>query len=146
MFSSFTKTPAKRAMDKIVAKLNAENFKYDFVGDKGDDIGLWMQGDNFDDGAARFRIIVDSDGKSVSFKLYTLVKGIDEDDLSGAFAFCNAMNKKYRWTRVYVDDDNDISIAMDAEVDQNSIGEQCFTLLNRMTSICDDIAGELKNA
>ena len=140
---SFGKSPAKKAMDKIVAAMNRHGNTDFQLNDEGTTMFITKNGSNFDGGSETFCISVDEDGLSVAFYLFSLVKGIPDSELAGAYAFCNHMNDKYRWVRVHVDKDNDLTIAMDAVVEPNTVGEECVELIERMARICNDIAGEV---
>ena len=133
-------------MDKIVAAMKNHGHTDFELNDAGTSIFITMNGNNFEDGEEIFCIHVDDDGLSVSLDLFSLVEGISPSELSDAYEFCNTMNDKYRWVRTHVDSDNDLSITIDAVVEPNTVGEECVELLERMASICNDIAGDLKNS
>ena len=49
----------------------------------------------------------------------------------------------YRWMRFYVDSDNEFTAALDAVINGETIGEECYELLGRAVSIVDDVCGKL---
>ena len=66
-----------------------------------------------------------------------------EEQLYDAYEFCNKMCYAYRWMRFYVDSDNEFTAALDAVINGETIGEECYELLGRAVSIVDDVCGKL---
>ncbi len=60
------------------------------------------------------------------------------------YKLLNAENAKYRWIKFYVDDDNDIRAEMDAVLDLDTAGDECFELMLRMCDIVDDAYVEIQ--
>ena len=94
------------------------------------------RGDNFE--GLTFTFIFDEDGGTLSVKVYSIVK-FKESQLTDAYAFANEMNTKYRWIKLYVDSDNELTAAMDAVITEKTVGEECIELLFRAVSIVDDV-------
>ena len=97
--------------------------------------------DNYKD--VTFYIFVDDDGNSVAVRAFSLSK-FDGEQIPVAYAFCNEMNRKYRWMRFYLDNENELTAAMDAVIEPKTAGEECYELLGRSVSIVDDVIGALK--
>ena len=59
---------------------------------------------------------------------------------------CNKLNTEYRWVKFYIDDDEDITAALDAVVDIDTVGDECVQLVRRMVNIYDDAYPTLMRA
>jgi hypothetical protein len=55
------------------------------------------------------------------------------------------MNDHYRWLRFYVDEDRELTAALDAVIPADSVGEICVELLHRSVSIVDSVCKELNS-
>ena len=93
-------------------------------------------GDNVDTIAVK--VIFDEDGDGlVALRCWSLGK-VPDNKRSAMVVVCNNLNKEYRWVKFYIDDDNDITAALDAVIDISTVGEVCIHLVNRMVGICDE--------
>ena len=79
------------------------------------------------------------DGRDVEIRSYSIAKINAEDPKQhlGALIACSEMNKKYRWIKFYLDDDNEITAEDDAVIDPYTTGEECYKLLGHMVNIVD---------
>lgn len=127
------------ARDAFVKKLDSEKIKYD-LHDEKPIVYINYKGDNFD--SLTFTFIFDDDGLSFALRIFSIEK-FDASQLNDAYEFCNSMCYSYRWLRFYVDSDNEFTAALDAVVSGDSLGDECFELLNRAVSIVDDVCGKL---
>lgn len=134
------KKPAQKALDKIKEFYTKKGIKYE-LDEENSRMSLKYKGNNFN--SLIFSLIVDEDGTTVAFRTFSIMQ-LKESELAAAYEFCNRMNCMYRWVRFYIDSDNELTAAMDAVVDMETIGEECYQLLARMVSIVDGVLGELK--
>ncbi len=86
------------------------------------------------EGAGKVRFVVWSIGKFPDAKL------------AAGMAACNALNAKYRWVKFYIDSDNEGCADMDAIVDEETVGPECYELLLRMVNIVDEAYPEIMRA
>ena len=63
-----------------------------------------------------------------------------------ALITCNRCNKRFRWVKFYIDDDNDLIVEADGIIDEMTVGEECIELLFRTVSILDDSYGDFMKA
>ena len=54
------------------------------------------------------------------------------------YAVINKVNSTYRWVKFYLDDDGDVRVEVDALLDDDSCGEECLGLFQRLGNIADD--------
>ena len=131
--------PAGKMLRLFTAKLDKMGVKYT-VNSERHVIMLRYRGDHFKELA--FTFTFDKDGKSVSLRVFSIAK-FKDDYLSYAYRFCNKMNVEYRWIKFYVDKDNELTAAMDAVINPETVGEECFEILARAVTIVDDVYGKL---
>lgn len=85
----------------------------------------------------RIMFIFDNDGKAVSLRCFSIAKLKDDsiDSKMKAFAICNALNQKWRWTKFFLDNDNEIVVQLDAVLDLLTAGEECLELISHTVGI-----------
>ncbi len=72
------------------------------------------------------------------FKNYDLGR-FDGDKYAAGLIACNDANKKYRWVRFFIDEDNDVVAEADAIVSDESVFDEVIELIVRMLNIIDDL-------
>lgn len=115
--------------------LEQRKVKYHELGP--DAIRVSYAGDNCPSIAVTF--IFNDDGRDVSIRCYSIAKINKEDKKQyyGSLYACSELNKKYRWIKFYLDDDNEITAEDDAVIDPYTTGEECYKLLGHMVNIVD---------
>lgn len=110
--------------------------KYEVVDDRT--IRFSYRGENMP--AIHINLRFDEDGKSASLLCYSIAKIKDDNVFSKAKAqaVCNDLNLRWRWTRFFIDTDDEFTAACDAVIDTYTAGEECLELVNRVASIIDD--------
>ncbi len=139
MFGMGKKSPADKMVKLFTRKLDAEGLKYNVRDDKPI-VSLNYTGDNFK--SLTFTFIFDDDGESVAIRVWSIIE-LEDYQLAEAYAFCNQMNYDYRWLRFYIDDDKELTAAMDAVINPMTADTECLELLNRTVSIVDKVYGKL---
>ena len=69
------------------------------------------------------------------------VVSIPAEKVAQALICCNKCNMRFRWIKLYIDDDNDLIAETDGIIAGDTVGDECLELLYRMVSICDDCYG-----
>ncbi len=133
------KSPSKAALQRFTRQLDSEKLKYSVSSDK-DVVRIIYNGDNFK--SVTFTFIFDDDGESFALRVFSIAQ-FTSNQLDDAYEFCNRMNDNYRWLRFYVDDDRELTAAMDAVVTNETVGAVGSELLHRAVSIVDSVCGEL---
>lgn len=86
----------------------------------------------------------DGDGK-VDMSVVHLGKFSAERLVAGLLT-CNDLNQNFRWVKFYLDSDNEACARCDAIIDLETVGDECFELMQRMLHIVDDALPDLKRA
>jgi hypothetical protein len=141
MMFGMKKTPAAVALQRFARQLDAERIKYS-VSDDNAVVRILYNGDNFK--SLTFTFVFDHDGKSVGIRVFSIAQ-FTSAQLEDAYEFCNRMNDHYRWLRFYVDEDRELTAALDAVIPADSVGEICVELLHRSVSIVDSVCKELNS-
>ena len=139
MFGAKKDNLARKMVKLFTKTLDQKKIKYD-LHDERPVVFLKYQGENFN--KLTFTFFFDDDGHSLSLKVYTILK-FQQDQLASAYIFANEMNKKYRWIRFYIDDDNELTADIDAVISESTVGEGCYELLSRAVDIVDEVCGIL---
>lgn len=87
----------------------------------------------------------DPDGGSVNIKVFEICKP-DEEKLMNMYVAINELNNSYRWIKLYLDDDNEVTASGDAIINEDTAGEECFEILVRYLSILDEAYPTLMKA
>lgn len=120
--------------DKFTRFLDGKDIRYSRRNDSCISIG-WDDLKNIKSVAVI--ISFDEDGKRVELRSYSVGSFKDELFTKGLIA-CNEVNKKYRWVKFYLDDDQDVVATDDAVIDSRTSDDECFELMIRMMSIIDE--------
>lgn len=84
-------------------------------------------------------VLFNDEGKNlVKLVSWTILTATTDDALAGGILACNEMNNTYRWTKFYIDSDNDLDAQIDCIVDEYTVGEELVDLVERIVSIADD--------
>ena len=82
-------------------------------------------------------IVVDNDGHSIGVRAFDFCK-FPADKKEKMYQVCSQSNRKYRWASFCVDeDDNTVTVAIDAIVTAETCGQIAFELLGRMAAVAD---------
>lgn len=88
----------------------------------------------------------DDDDNSVQIYSCDYCK-IPENKVSDMYEICSGLNKKYRWVKFFVNEENGFIIAeSDAVVDLETVGERVYELIGLMYGICDEAYPEFMRA
>lgn len=83
-------------------------------------------------------LVFDEDEHSVSCKCFNICK-FAADKKEAMYKVCNEVNAQYRWLKFYVDEsDNTITAQMDAVIQVESCGPECYEIVGRSVSIVDE--------
>ena len=127
------KTCAKAFTDK----LTSEDLKYE-VKELNDETLVIFPYDN------RETVLAFSGDDGEYVQMMTVIESMmDDERFVVAVLACNQQNRRYRFVRFFVDDDNDIRAFTDAFLDVNSAGEMCFGLLVRSLNIIKEARSEI---
>ena len=91
-------------------------------------------------------VAFDDDGKNRVTLISFTIGEFPQSQFAKALVTCNAMNRKYRWVKFYVNDDNCITVSSDAILDEDTCGDECFEYVYRMIRIVDEVYPEFMKA
>lgn len=80
----------------------------------------------------------DENERSVTLKCYNICK-FAEEKKAAMYKLCSEVNADFRWLKFYVDEsDNTITGQVDAVIQVESCGDECYELVCRSVSIVDE--------
>ena len=78
------------------------------------------------------------DEDDVALRSFSIVR-VPQEKAAGMLTLLNSLMEEYRWLRLYLDEDNEVTAAIDAVISADTAGPVSFELLMRMVGIVDDI-------
>ena len=87
--------------------------------------------------SVRILYFFDANGNGVQACIPQLLK-VPANKINDMYAVINKVNSTYRWVKFYLDDDGDVRVEVDALLDDDSCGEECLGLFQRLGNIADD--------
>ena len=102
-------------------------------------------GGDFSYNHVAIHVIFDNDGLSAQLATSTIAS-VPAEKTARILWTMNECNKKFRWVKFYLDDDNDIIADCDVVFDELTVGDTCAEMVRRMASIIDDAYGDFMRA
>ena len=133
------KSPVAVVLEAFTNKLNEENICYSTDAEKNV-VRIKYNGEYFR--SVTFTVIFDDDGESFSLRVFSIAR-FSSAQLDDAYEFCNRMNDKFRWLRFYIDDEKELTAALDAIISPSTAASVCTELLRRAVNIVDSVCKEL---
>ena len=119
---------------EFIRTLDREGLKYTDVGEFH--VKLAYTADNTNN--IEISVIFDEDGNGlVALRCWSFGK-CPNGKRAALLEACNQLNTEYRWVKFYIDNDQDVSAALDAVIDIDTVGDECVQLVRRMVNIYDD--------
>ena len=120
--------------------MDKKGIKYTAIDDRA--VRVQYSGDNVNTIAVIVIFDENNSGKTVHFVVTSLAK-FNEKKLANGLVVCNTLNQKFRWTKFYIDNDMDLRVEADAIVDDESVGEECAEMVQRIVQISDQAYPEV---
>ena len=131
-------TPAAAGTSKyqqlVCARFDEEGLHYTAV--DGYSIRIGYYGDNLE--SIDLFINFDEDEDPYVHIVSWSIGSATEQNRTAVINACNEMNDTYYWVKFYVDDDNDVTINVDAIVDDATCGAEIREFVGRAVAIIDD--------
>ena len=138
----FTKQkPSAAVLEAFTRRLDEKKIAYSAEPEKGI-VRVRYNGEYFR--AVSFTFMFDSDGTSFGLRVYSIAQ-FTRVQLEDAYEFCNRMNEKFRWLRLFVDEDRELTAALDAVITPATARAVCTGLLHRAVNIVDSVCKELND-
>ena len=123
------------AMKMVAAYLDAKGIKYK-TREERSAIELGFRADNKE--GIDLVLFFDDDNGGMAVRSFDYCK-FASAKTEAMYKLCSEMNKNYRWIKFYVDEsDNTITLADDAVIQLESVGDEAWELIVRMVSIADE--------
>lgn len=91
-------------------------------------------------------LIFEEDDRSVSLRC-PRVSTFEPSKKQKLYEVCSVLNAKFKWIKFYLDEENNvIEAAIDAMIQLDSCGEECFELIGRTVSIVNEAYPEIMKA
>ena len=103
----------------------------------GDDVGAVTYSGDYKDSSS-FGIFVDPDEDNVAIRVWTIAKTTNTRQVAAVSLVLNDLNNNYRWYRWYLDDDREVTAAVDAVITADTIGAIAYELVQRGVNIIDE--------
>lgn len=87
-------------------------------------------------------VIIDEDGESAHVCTSTIAS-IPEEKTAEMLQVINGLHDRLRWTRFYIDKDNDLVADADLIIDGVYAGAMCTKIVQRTASVIDDAYPEI---
>ena len=128
----------KETAKNFTARLEAEGVRYDFQErqDKADWVCARFSGDNIPSIAVQF--FFDADEDNAALRAFSIAR-VPQEKAAGMRTLLNSLMEEYRWIRLYLDSDNEVTAAIDAFITPETAGAVCYELLVRMVGIVDEL-------
>ena len=124
------------SLDMVKAFFDSKNLKYREV-NNGKTISVGFSGMP-NAGSVEILVFFDEDDGAIALRSFNLLT-VSDDLKPKMYKVCSELNMKFRWVKFFVDDnDNTVTVADDAVTQLDSVGEEAFELVIRMTRIIDD--------
>ena len=88
----------------------------------------------------------DEDGKNRVTLVSFAIGEFPQAQFAKALVTCNMMNRKYRWVKFYINDNNCIAVSSDAILDEETCGDECMEYVIRIVKIIDGAYPEFMKA
>ncbi len=123
----------------FINELNARELTYNF-NENGNNELVSIGFDKFT------LLCIFSGEKGEYFTIFTSYAHCEKDKSLDVIIALNQLNATYKWTKFYLDKDNDIIIDTDAIIDEETSGDECFELVARFVNIIKEANNDIMRA
>lgn len=128
----------KEQINKVELAMTERGLKFDHV-DEYDNpmITLSFGGGDFSYTHIVVHLVFDLDGESAQL-ITSPIANTPGEKTAKMLLVLNECNRKFRWVKFYLDNDNDVVANGDVLFDEQNVGDACIELVMRTASIIDD--------
>ncbi len=125
--------------------LNQSGIKYEFKerDGKSDWVNVRYGGDNIQ--TLNIQLFFSEDCEDVAIRAFSICK-VPSNKKADMLNILNALMDEYRWLRFYLDEDNEVTAAVDAVITVASAGPVGKELMLRTLNIVDDVYPRIMKA
>ncbi len=92
-----------------------------------------------------FSFIFFFEEKYMNVKCFSICK-VPTEKLMDFYVKINEINKQYRWVKFYLDGDNELTLACDAILSEETAGEETLEIMRRCLNIMNEVYPEFMKA
>ncbi|MCD7760225.1 MAG: hypothetical protein LUH16_00385 [Clostridiales bacterium] len=118
----------------FMSYMDSSNVKYSEP--REDVVKVVFKGDNLK--SIPIFVFFDKDGKPLVSLICGEITNFKGNKVTTGILSCNDMNNKYSWVKFYVNDDGNVHAKIDVDIDNNTCGRVCLSLIVRMAKIIDE--------
>ena len=125
--------------DRVRSFLDEKGVRYDYFArteERHEAIKVSYNADNKD--TISVILFFDDDGRTLNAKSFTIAK-VPSAKLMDTYVILNELNYEYRWVKFYIDSDNEVTVAGDAIVSPETVGAECYEIIQRYVNIIDEV-------
>lgn len=93
----------------------------------------------------KVRVVSFFDGDTLATRIFAFSK-IPDNKFGDALLACNSLNDEYRFVKFYIDSDNEVVIAADDFLDEDTAGEEAMKVAMATIHIADEAYPKLQKA
>ena len=105
-------------------------------------IKLPFGGGDFSYSHLEINLVFDLDGASAHV-VTSPIASVPGEKTAKLLLVLNECNRKFRWVKFYLDEDNDIIVNADVIIDESSAGAECLEIVMRTASIVDNAYADI---
>ena len=122
----------------FTAELNRRGYKYSVTerDDKADVVSAKFRAEN--SSGIEVKIFLSMDGGDIAVRCFSLIT-VPDSRRAAVLEALNSIMDEYRWVRLYLDEDKELTAAIDASVTRASVGDVATELMLRAVNIVDEV-------
>ena len=136
----------KEQVNRVERALTERNLKFDHIDDyESPMVVLGFGGGDFSFTHVAIHLVFDLDGVSAQL-ISSPIASAPVEKAARVLLTLNDCNNKYRWTKFYLDDDNDVIANGDVIFDEQNCADACIEMVMRTANIIDEAYGDIMKA
>lgn len=122
----------------FTAELSRRGYKYSVTerDDKADVVSAKFRAEN--SSGIEVKIFLSMDGGDIAVRCFSLIT-VPDSRRAAVLEALNSIMDEYRWVRLYLDEDKELTAAIDASVTRASVGDVATELMLRAANIVDEV-------
>ena len=90
-------------------------------------------------------LFFDANDRTVNAKSFSIAK-VPTEKLADIYVILNDLNYAYRWVKLYVDEEKEVTVSGDAIISQKTAGEECLEMILNFINIIDELYPKIMKA
>lgn len=136
----------KEQVNRVGLALAERGLKFDHVGEYDNPmIVLGFGGGDFSFTHVTIHVVFDLDGTSAQV-ISSSIANVPAEKTARVLLVLNECNNKFRWTKFYLDGDNDVIANGDVIFDEQNAADACIEVVMRTANIIDEAYADIMKA